>query len=374
MPGFPPEHEHLRFIPATTAFQLPVNKNCFNEQTCVGLMSEAQFERVTSLARLNNVNTEQLEILASKSWQERYFQFLQNQAARMQRNFNQHQQPTRSYNQQSTRELHEIEPVGSSDESPRPKKKVALSASPLLLNNKHTNDTTVIEIVPSDNEEPKRVDSPTSNTNNRKCEEHNCKTTRHFGYPGGRASHCNLHKKEGMVNLSQKRCRECRRTASYGFEKDKLKLFCAGHKKDGTVNLTIRKCFGPACNKTANYGYKGEPLQYCTQHKLKNMKLRRAWKDTPIDHNSDDETDIQRKLSPTMTKSDGMEESVEGEKGSNHSAFNCLGSGRTFTTFLRELWEQQQAAQVNFKSMPLKLLSADSVLASILPQQSELPL
>jgi len=111
----------------------------------------------------------------------------------------------------------------------------------------------------------------------RSCEFKECKTTRHFGFPGEKARCCFVHRKDGMVNLSLRTCKECTRTASYGYLPGRKKQYCAGHKKEGTVNLSLRKCNFQECNKTANYGYVGERLKYCSAHKMDNMRLRRSW-------------------------------------------------------------------------------------------------
>lgn len=114
--------------------------------------------------------------------------------------------------------------------------------------------------------------------NSRICEQENCSTTRHFGWPGDKARFCFYHKKPGMFNLSLHKCIECNKTASFGYLSTKKKEFCNEHKKDGTINLSIRKCIFPECDKTANYGDFGDRLKFCRAHKMESMKLRRTWK------------------------------------------------------------------------------------------------
>jgi len=81
-----------------------------------------------------------------------------------------------------------------------------------------------------------------------------------------------------MVNLSLRKCLECSRTASFGLTHLKLKQYCSEHKKDGCINLSHKTCGSEHCDKSANFGYFGKPLQFCRRHKLEGMELRRTWK------------------------------------------------------------------------------------------------
>jgi len=111
-----------------------------------------------------------------------------------------------------------------------------------------------------------------------KCEAEGCPTSRHFGYDRKTAKFCFQHKKEGMINLSLRKCLECPRTASFGFSHLKLKQYCSEHKKEGCINLSHKTCKTENCDKSANYGYFGKPLLFCKEHKMQGMELRRTWK------------------------------------------------------------------------------------------------
>lgn len=129
-----------------------------------------------------------------------------------------------------------------------------------------------------DNDHHSTVKAHKYRKSNRCCEFESCETTRHFGLPGEKSRFCFFHKKEGMINLSLRKCLDCNKTASFGYPDTHRKLFCSVHKKEGTINLSIRRCFYPDCEKTANYGSFNEPLRFCSAHKTDKMKLTRNWK------------------------------------------------------------------------------------------------
>lgn len=119
---------------------------------------------------------------------------------------------------------------------------------------------------------------PSDDKKYRTCEKEGCPTTRHFGFDGEKARFCFYHKEEGMTNLSLRKCLECHRTASFGLLSTKVKEFCSEHKKEGHINLSLKRCTIEGCDKTANYGFHKEALQFCGIHKLEGMELRRTWR------------------------------------------------------------------------------------------------
>ena len=65
-------------------------------------------------------------------------------------------------------------------------------------------------------------------------------------------------------------CKLCNRSASFGYTKDKIRIFCALHKDSDMLNLTKRFCV--YCSKTASFGYpEGPSAILCSEHKESGM-------------------------------------------------------------------------------------------------------
>ena len=86
--------------------------------------------------------------------------------------------------------------------------------------------------------------------------------------------YCATHKKEGMVDVIIKNCKEpgCKTRASYNNEGEKTGMYCATHKKEGMVNVRIKNCKEPGCKTFPCYNNEGEKTgMYCVTHKKEGM-------------------------------------------------------------------------------------------------------
>ena len=86
--------------------------------------------------------------------------------------------------------------------------------------------------------------------------------------------YCSQHKKEGMVNVKDKRCihKGCKIRPNYNNEGETKGLYCSQHKLEGMVNVKDKTCIHEGCKIRPSYNKEGEtkPL-YCSQHKLEGM-------------------------------------------------------------------------------------------------------
>ena len=105
----------------------------------------------------------------------------------------------------------------------------------------------------------------------KKCKEKNCNDQPSYNLKGETKSlYCSKHKKQGMINVTTKRCLECDIIPSYNLKGEKKPLYCLMHKKEGMVNIRSKKCV--ECDDQPSYNLKGEknPL-YCLKHKKQGM-------------------------------------------------------------------------------------------------------
>jgi len=103
------------------------------------------------------------------------------------------------------------------------------------------------------------------------CKETGCKIRPFFNIEGDKkALYCATHKKEGMVDVKNKRCLECNKGPSYNKEGEKIALFCGTHKKEGMVDIKNKRCL--ECKLRASYNKEGEKKAlYCSIHKKEGM-------------------------------------------------------------------------------------------------------
>jgi hypothetical protein len=105
----------------------------------------------------------------------------------------------------------------------------------------------------------------------KKCKEKNCNDQPCYNLKGETKSlYCSKHKKQGMINVTTKRCLECDIIPSYNVRGEKPPLYCLKHKKQGMVNIRSKKCV--ECDDQPSYNVGGEknPL-YCLKHKKQGM-------------------------------------------------------------------------------------------------------
>jgi hypothetical protein len=96
-------------------------------------------------------------------------------------------------------------------------------------------------------------------------------STPRFALPDEKASCCAKCKKEGMVNIGDRRCFCKKHLPTYGLPEDKRPEYCSKCKKDGMVNLKDKnkRCL---CNKAIpSFGIKGEKPTCCIKCKKEGM-------------------------------------------------------------------------------------------------------
>ena len=99
-----------------------------------------------------------------------------------------------------------------------------------------------------------------------------------FGYLNSTAFCCTICKKEGMINLKNRRC-ICNKQASFGYENSFVEC-CFDCKKEGMINLINPKCQSNGCNiLVKNPRYKGYCMncffeKYPDEDKFTNYKIK----------------------------------------------------------------------------------------------------
>jgi len=114
------------------------------------------------------------------------------------------------------------------------------------------------------------------NVKSKKCKEKNCnKSNPSFNYKNIKLGvYCSEHKKENMIDVINKRClyENCDKRPSYNYENVKTKIYCVEHKKNGMINTGAKKCKEENCNKIPIYNHINEKSAiYCLEHKEENM-------------------------------------------------------------------------------------------------------
>ena len=103
----------------------------------------------------------------------------------------------------------------------------------------------------------------------KRCEQ--CKLNASYNYPGESEKRlCYVHKLPDMVMINTNKCEECNKIPRFGYTYKKT--HCAEHKKPGMVNLTIAHCARSGCNKSPCFNFAEESKAiYCAIHKLPMM-------------------------------------------------------------------------------------------------------
>jgi hypothetical protein len=114
------------------------------------------------------------------------------------------------------------------------------------------------------------------NVKSKKCKEKNCNTSNpSFNYKNIKFGiYCSKHKKENMIDVINKRClfENCDKRPSYNYENEKIKIYCLEHKKNGMINISSKKCLKENCNKIPIYNLVNQNSAiYCLEHKEENM-------------------------------------------------------------------------------------------------------
>jgi hypothetical protein len=102
------------------------------------------------------------------------------------------------------------------------------------------------------------------------CKENGCNTIPTFNKKGEiKGIYCAEHKKDGMIDVKNKKCLCCDTHANYNMKGEKKPLYCADHKKDGMVDVKSITCID--CDKKPTFNVKGEKRLYCKEHKKDGM-------------------------------------------------------------------------------------------------------
>lgn len=107
------------------------------------------------------------------------------------------------------------------------------------------------------------------------CIEINCKIRSSFNFINDvKPLYCYSHKKDGMINVKDKRCIEnsCITRPIYNYKGNKNGVYCFKHKKDDMINVKDKLCTNGQCKVIANYNYKNtHNALYCSTHKMEGM-------------------------------------------------------------------------------------------------------
>ena len=102
------------------------------------------------------------------------------------------------------------------------------------------------------------------------CKENGCNVIPNFNNEGEiKGLYCSRHKKEGMIDVKNKKCLCCDTQANFNVKGETKVLYCADHKKDGMVDVKSITCLD--CDKKPTFNVKGEKRLYCKEHKKDGM-------------------------------------------------------------------------------------------------------
>jgi len=116
----------------------------------------------------------------------------------------------------------------------------------------------------------------------KKCRYGQCqKTAVWASLPDGVPELCNIHKTEGMTHVGYHRnsCVKegCNIIAKYGPKgaDKKEATHCCMHRLEGMVHLTAKKCEFATCDEEPTFGFVGQTRRFCADHHLEGMVERR---------------------------------------------------------------------------------------------------
>ena len=116
----------------------------------------------------------------------------------------------------------------------------------------------------------------------KRCEYNDCWRKPHFALPGKYAVHCSEHKCEGEIDVVHPRCAEsgCQKLPTFG-HKIRNPIYCAEHKRSDMTSTTGYRCNIENCKLAASYGYNGKAPERCFKHRLDGMDslLRKGCKE-----------------------------------------------------------------------------------------------
>jgi hypothetical protein len=108
-----------------------------------------------------------------------------------------------------------------------------------------------------------------------KCKEENCNKSPAFNYENKKERlYCSSHKKEGMINIVNKKCiaENCNKQPCFNLPNEKFGIYCNIHKKENMINVKDKKCLKENCNKIPSFNLPNENIGiYCKEHAKENM-------------------------------------------------------------------------------------------------------
>ena len=126
------------------------------------------------------------------------------------------------------------------------------------------------------------------------CREPGCGQIAGYGLPGFAAAWCRKHMKKGMCShrerlahppLYVRRCKTpqarqcehdmCYRKAQFGYRGETVGRWCKLHKKEGMLNLSVKRCEVEGCEKFPSWGFEGQQVKRCRSHAEEGMTDRK---------------------------------------------------------------------------------------------------
>ena len=99
-----------------------------------------------------------------------------------------------------------------------------------------------------------------------------------FNYIDNKPIYCSPCKKDGMVDVKNKRCEKCSKRPVYNFEGAKNGRFCVDHREDGMVDVKHKRCVTPLCDIIVGSSkYDGYCL-FCYIHLFPDKPVSRNYK------------------------------------------------------------------------------------------------
>lgn len=105
-----------------------------------------------------------------------------------------------------------------------------------------------------------------------------CTKDAYYGYT--KPIYCSAHKKEDMLNLIIKKCKEdgCNTRATQNYPDTHLPMYCAKHKSNGMIDVVNRKCKYYKCGTRPSFGFINKKAIYCVKHKEEGMVYLRKYR------------------------------------------------------------------------------------------------
>jgi glycogen debranching enzyme len=106
-------------------------------------------------------------------------------------------------------------------------------------------------------------------------DENKCGTTALYNYKDEKqGKYCSKHKKENMIDVISKRCKEqdCETRPSYNYKYEKTPQYCSKHKKENMIDVKNKRCKN--CNLIQVIKSNNFLCSYCNPEKTKKFKTK----------------------------------------------------------------------------------------------------